>query len=103
MRFTLEWLLADETDKHEDGMLLPGLNTQSEYVSYAKQSGLSVFSEPFDISKQVSKTWYVPNLSCSTSKALHNPSLLTFIGIYHGHWYRSLRYGPLQSLRVEMG
>ncbi|CAD6581854.1 MAG: hypothetical protein ASARMPREDX12_000687, partial [Alectoria sarmentosa] len=40
----------------EDGMLLPGLNTQTEYVNYAKQAGLSVFSEPFDISKQVSKT-----------------------------------------------
>ena len=38
-------------------MLLPGLNTQSEYVNYAKQAGFSVFSEPFDISKEVSKTW----------------------------------------------
>ena len=40
-------------------MLLPGLNTQLEYVNYAEQSGLSVFSKPFDISKDVSKTWYV--------------------------------------------
>ena len=92
-----------ETDEHEDGMLLPGLNTQSEYVNYAKQSGLSVFSEPFDISKQVSKTWYVPAFIFSTSKALHDPSLLTRIGISHGHWSRSLHCGPLQSLRVEMG
>lgn len=41
----------------EDGMLLPPLCTQSEYVEYAKQAGLGVFSEPFDISKDVSKTW----------------------------------------------
>ena len=45
------------TEWRKDGMLLPGLNTQSEYVSYAKQAGLSIFSEPFDISKEVSKTW----------------------------------------------
>ena len=101
--FPLQVLLGDGTDKHEDGMLLPGLNTQSEYVTYAKQFGLSVFSEPFDISKQVSKTWYVPALFGSTSKALHDPLLLTCIGIYHGHWSRSLHYGPLQSLRVAMG
>ena len=101
--FSLSVLLRDEADKHEDGMLLPGLNTQSEYVNYAKQSGLNIFSEPFDISKQVSKTWYVPAFFCSTSKALHDPSLLTCIGIYHGHLSRNLHYGPLQSLRVEMG
>lgn len=41
-------------------MLLPPLCTQNEYVAYAKQAGLSVFAEPLDISKQVSKTWYVP-------------------------------------------
>lgn len=38
-------------------MLLPRLYTQSEYVHLAKDAGLSVFSEPFDISKEVSKTW----------------------------------------------
>ncbi|TVY78466.1 putative tocopherol O-methyltransferase-like chloroplastic protein [Lachnellula suecica] len=41
----------------EDGMLLPPLCTQIEYVEKAKKAGLQVFSEPFDISKQVSKTW----------------------------------------------
>lgn len=56
----LKMLSRNDTDYPEDGMLLPGLNTQSEYVNIAKQSGLSVFSEPLDISKQVSKTWYVP-------------------------------------------
>ena len=59
MSFALEVLLRYETDEREDGMLLPGLNTQSEYVNYATQAGLNVFSEPLDISKQVSKTWYV--------------------------------------------
>ena len=84
--FLVQVLLGDKTDKHEDGMLLPGLNTQSEYVDYAKQSGLSVFSEPFDISKQVSKTWYVPASICSTLKTVHGPSLLTCLtGIYLGH------------------
>ena len=40
-------------------MLLPALCTQSNYVDFAKQVDLKVFSEPFDISKDVSKTWYV--------------------------------------------
>lgn len=63
-------LPRDDSDQSEDGMLLPGLNTQSEYVNFAKQSGLSVFSEPFDISKQVSKTWYVPAHCYNTSGGL---------------------------------
>ena len=63
-------LLRNEADEHEDGMLLPGLNTQSEYVNYAKQSGLGVFSAPFDISKQVSKTWYVPAFILQHLKSL---------------------------------
>ena len=42
-----------------DGMLLPPLCTQSEYVQYARDAGLEVYTEPFDISKDVSKTWYV--------------------------------------------
>lgn len=53
----LRVLVSRDTDQRKDGMLLPGLNTQSEYVNYAKQAGLSVFSKPFDISKEVSKTW----------------------------------------------
>lgn len=40
-----------------DGMLLPPLCTQKTYVSFAEGAGLKVFAEPFDISKQVSKTW----------------------------------------------
>ena len=42
-----------------DGMLLPPLCTQLEYVQYAKDTGLKVHTEPKDISKEVSKTWYV--------------------------------------------
>lgn len=36
-------------------------------------------------------------------KVLYGPGLLTQVGIYHGHWFRNLRYGPLRSLKVEMG
>lgn len=50
-------------------MLLPGLNTQSEYVDYAKQAGLSVFSKPVDISKEVAKTWYVLRISWVSAQA----------------------------------
>ena len=53
----LEMLPSHNTDQRKDGMLLPGLNSQSEYVNYAKRAGLGVFSKPFDISKEVSKTW----------------------------------------------
>lgn len=41
----------------EDGMLLPPLCTQEDYVNFAKGAGLSVLAEPTDISKQVAKTW----------------------------------------------
>lgn len=80
----LEVLVGHDTDWEKDGMLLPGLNTQSEYVDYAKQAGFSVFSEPFDISKQVSKTWYVLERSLFIPKDVHDRTALTHIGIYHG-------------------
>lgn len=38
-------------------MLLPPLCTQQDYVDLAQQAGLSIFHEPKDISKDVSKTW----------------------------------------------
>jgi tocopherol O-methyltransferase len=47
----------DDISPIEDGMLLPPLCTQADYVNYAKAAGLKAFAEPFDISKQVSKTW----------------------------------------------
>ena len=40
-------------------MLLPPLCTQAQYVAYAEEAGLRVFSEPLDISKDVAKTWSV--------------------------------------------
>jgi tocopherol O-methyltransferase len=40
-----------------DGMLLPPLCAPSDYVNFAKGAGLNVFSEAFDISKEVAKTW----------------------------------------------
>jgi len=41
----------------EDGMLLPPLCTQAEYVKMAVDAELGVFAEPMDISDAVSKTW----------------------------------------------
>ena len=40
-----------------DGMLLPPLCTQPEYVSFAQEAGFGVLSAPLDISKDVAKTW----------------------------------------------
>src|SRR5437016_1596241 len=39
-------------------MLLPPLCAASNYVSFASEAGLKVFSEPLDISKEVAKTWW---------------------------------------------
>ncbi|KAL8869046.1 MAG: hypothetical protein Q9174_004565 [Haloplaca sp. 1 TL-2023] len=41
----------------EDGMLLPPLCTQDQYVKLAEEAGLTMFSEPLDISANVAKTW----------------------------------------------
>jgi len=41
----------------EDGMLLPPLCTQPEYVKMATDAGLKVFAGPKDISADVSQTW----------------------------------------------
>ena len=41
----------------EDGMFLPPLCTQSDYVRLAKDAGFQTFSEPLDISGEVAKTW----------------------------------------------
>jgi len=53
----------------EDGMLLPPLCTQSDYVGFAQQAGFDVLSEPFDVSKNVAKTWDI-SLSIVQSPAL---------------------------------
>jgi 2-polyprenyl-3-methyl-5-hydroxy-6-metoxy-1,4-benzoquinol methylase len=42
-----------------DGMLLPPLCTQQDYVDMAKAAGLELLGGPKDISQDVSKTWYV--------------------------------------------
>ena len=70
-----------------DGMLLPPLCTQSEYVQYAKNAGLKVYTEPKDISKEVSKTWYV----VSTTK------LLDFHVAYRNHYSRDISWSLIQS------
>ncbi|KAH8812346.1 tocopherol O-methyltransferase [Xylogone sp. PMI_703] len=54
--------LTDEQMKEdiapiEDGMLLPPLCTQSDYVHLAKEASLNTFASPLDISQDVSKTW----------------------------------------------
>ena len=43
----------------QDGMLLPPLCSQEDYVRLATGAGLKIFAKPFDISSKVSKTWYV--------------------------------------------
>lgn len=40
-----------------DGMLLPPLCAQADYVNYAKEAGLSVSGGPKDISEDVKATW----------------------------------------------
>jgi tocopherol O-methyltransferase len=43
----------------KDGMLLPPLCTQADYVRMAESNGLKALQEPKDISKDVAKTWCV--------------------------------------------
>ena len=51
-------LEAQDIEPIEDGMLLPKLYTQSQYVQHAEAAGFEVFAEPLDISEKVSKTWF---------------------------------------------
>ncbi|KAK3684845.1 S-adenosyl-L-methionine-dependent methyltransferase [Podospora appendiculata] len=77
----------------EDGMLLPPLCTQPEYVNLATEAGLKVLAEPKDISKDVSKTW---DISWSL---VQNPSLWAFAfsqgrdGIAFLQAFRAMRRG----------
>ncbi|KAL9596834.1 MAG: hypothetical protein Q9219_005548 [cf. Caloplaca sp. 3 TL-2023] len=50
------WCL-DPADRVSEGMLLPPLCTQSEYVKHAEDIGFQTVSGPLDISQNVSKTW----------------------------------------------
>ncbi|KAK4241433.1 S-adenosyl-L-methionine-dependent methyltransferase [Achaetomium macrosporum] len=77
----------------EDGMLLPPLCTQQEYVGLATDAGLAVLSSPKDISRDVSKTW---DISWSL---VQNPSLWAFAfsqgrdGIAFLQAFRAMRRG----------
>ncbi|KAL2162624.1 hypothetical protein VTH06DRAFT_6460 [Thermothelomyces fergusii] len=77
----------------EDGMLLPPLCTQQEYVGLARDAGLEVVGGPKDISKDVSKTW---DISWSL---VQNPSLWAFAfsqgrdGIAFLQAFRAMRRG----------
>ncbi|EXJ78564.1 hypothetical protein A1O1_08965 [Capronia coronata CBS 617.96] len=61
-----DWFRAEQlTDQQvetdikpiEDGMLLPPLCTQAEYVAMAEAAGLKAIHPPKDISQEVAKTW----------------------------------------------
>ncbi|KAK4168016.1 gamma-tocopherol methyltransferase [Cladorrhinum sp. PSN259] len=77
----------------EDGMLLPPLCTQKDYVRLAEEAGLKVFGGPKDISQDVSKTW---DISWSL---VQNPSLWAFAfsqgrdGIAFLQSFRAMRRG----------
>ena len=50
-------MVLDNTNMVTDGMLLPPLCAQADYVNYAKEAGLSVSGGPKDISEDVKATW----------------------------------------------
>ena len=107
-------------------MLLPPLNTSSQYVSMAETAGLKVLHPPKDISKDVARTWYVnlsiyPSIHPSIHLSLSSPlrvlgqcaptclatlctynKLLPFdTGISHGNSCRLHLYGHLPSVKAE--
>lgn len=49
--------MLDNIDTIADGMLLPPLCAQADYVNYAKEAGLEVSGGPKDISEDVKATW----------------------------------------------
>jgi len=77
----------------EDGMLLPPLCSPSDYLHFAREAGLTIFSEPFDISNKVSKTW---DISWSL---IQSPALWAFAfslgrdGIAFLQSFRAMRRG----------
>jgi hypothetical protein len=77
-------------------MLLPPLCTQSDYINFAKQVNLKVFSEPLDISKDVAKTWYV--------YLIYRDMMILLIsniavGTFHGPLFNHPPCGPLPFLK----
>ncbi|KAM7195269.1 S-adenosyl-L-methionine-dependent methyltransferase [Rhypophila sp. PSN 637] len=83
----------DDIKPIEDGMLLPPMCTQADYVNLAKEAGLKLLGGPKDISKDVSKTW---DISWSL---VQNPSLWAFAfsqgrdGIAFLQAFRAMRRG----------
>ncbi|KAM7188320.1 S-adenosyl-L-methionine-dependent methyltransferase [Naviculisporaceae sp. PSN 640] len=83
----------DDIKPIEDGMLLPPLCTQADYVNFAKEAGLKLLGGPKDISNDVSKTW---DISWSL---VQNPSLWAFAfsqgrdGIAFLQAFRAMRRG----------
>ncbi|CAG8952744.1 hypothetical protein HYFRA_00008988 [Hymenoscyphus fraxineus] len=83
----------DDISPIEDGMLLPPLCTQADYVRHAESAGLKVFAEPCDISKQVSKTWDI------SWTLIQNPALWAFAvaqgrdGLAFMQAFRAMRRG----------
>lgn len=84
---------TDDIKPIEDGMLLPPLCTQDEYVKLATDAGLQVHSGPKDISKDVAQTW---DISWSL---VQKPSLWAFAlsqgrdGIAFLQSFRAMRRG----------
>ncbi|KAM0419012.1 hypothetical protein ACHAPT_012063 [Fusarium lateritium] len=97
-----DWFKADDLDEAafvndikpiEDGMLLPPLCTQKDYVDLASQAGLEIVSGPKDISQEVRQTWDI------TWSLVQNPSLWAFAftqgrdGIAFLQSFRAMRRG----------
>lgn len=86
-------LEAQDIEPIEDGMLLPKLYTQSQYVEHAEVAGFKVFAEPLDISDKVSKTWEI------SWSLIQSPSLWAFAfsqgrdGIAFLQAFRAMRRG----------
>lgn len=95
--FKSETVAQDDADIKaiEDGMLLPPLCTQRQYVDMGKAAGLNTFEggAPKDISADVSKTWDI------TWSLIQNPSLWAFAfsqgrdGIAFLQAFRAMRRG----------
>ncbi|KAH6680594.1 tocopherol O-methyltransferase [Halenospora varia] len=88
-----EKAFKDDISPIEDGMLLPPLCTMKGYVDFAKLAGLKVLAEPFDISKQVAKTWDI------SWTLIQNPALWAFAvaqgrdGLAFMQAFRAMRRG----------
>lgn len=72
----------------EDGMLLPPLCTQDDYVTLATGAGLKTKAAPRDISGDVSQTWYV--------RETNGQKQADMAGTSRGRWCRTRRCGRLR-------